>query len=165
MAGEPDGPVGAGGVRVGDADRDRAAKLLQNHFAQGRLDGDEFGQRLESVYTARTAGDLQALTADLPERDLADLAPPRPVPARAPSAGARPQGRSVLKDPALVIPWSLWAGVNALCFVIWLILFLTGDGTGYPWFLWVAVPWGFVMVFITVALVAVQRGGDEPPAE
>ncbi|MUL42405.1 DUF1707 domain-containing protein [Streptomonospora sp. PA3] len=143
-------------VRASDADRDRVAKLLQRHFADGRLDGDEFNSRLETAYSARTRGELEPLTADLPERDLAELAaesvkPPPPLGAEG----------GLLRDPVLAIPWALWGGVNLLCFTIWLILFLTGVGDGYPWFLWVAVPWGMVMAFITLALAAMNRAGSQ----
>ncbi|WP_067972223.1 DUF1707 SHOCT-like domain-containing protein [Nocardiopsis trehalosi] len=140
-------------IRVSDADRDQVAKLLQDHYAHGRLDADEFNVRLESAYTARTRGDLAPLTEDLPERDLADL----PVdPARAPAP--RGERRALLRDPALAIPWALWAGVNALCFTIWLILLLA-EGATYPWFLWVAGPWGIVMLFVTLAVGATNRHG------
>ncbi|MBV2361876.1 DUF1707 domain-containing protein [Streptomonospora nanhaiensis] len=144
-------------VRASDADRDRVAKLLQEHFAQGRLDSDEFSTRLERAYKARVLGDLVPLTEDLPEHDLADLPadPPKPPPLGA--AG-------VLRDPALAIPWAMWAGVNVLCFTIWLILFATGTTEGYPWFLWVLGPWGIVLGFITVALAATDRGGQGGPS-
>ncbi|MFC4563527.1 DUF1707 domain-containing protein [Nocardiopsis mangrovi] len=140
-------------IRASDSDRDRVAKLLQEHFAQGRLDSEEFSGRLESAYRARTHGDLRPLTEDLPERDLADL-PAEPV--RPAARGDQP---ALLRDPALLIPWGLWAGVNTLCFTIWLILYLA-EGATYPWFLWVLGPWGIVMVFITLAAVATDRGAD-----
>ena len=51
-------------IRVSDADRDRAASLLQVHFAAGRLTVSELHDRLGMVVGAVTAGDLrQALTA------------------------------------------------------------------------------------------------------
>ncbi|QBI55942.1 DUF1707 SHOCT-like domain-containing protein [Streptomonospora litoralis] len=147
-------------IRASDADRDRVAKFLQQHFADGRLDNDEFTTRLENAYNARTRGELEPLTADLPERDLAALAaePPKPPP---PPLGADGGLLGLLRDPALAIPWGLWGGVNLLCFTIWLILFLTGASDGYPWFLWVLGPWGIVMVFITLALAAANRGGPQ----
>ncbi|MGI5119043.1 DUF1707 SHOCT-like domain-containing protein [Marinactinospora thermotolerans] len=143
-------------TRASDSDRDRVAKQLQEHFAQGRLDDSEFTTRLEQVYQARTFGELVPLTADLPERDLADLpVVPEHVPAGR-SAG------SALRDPALLIPWLLWAGVNTLCLLIWLIAYLAGGGSDYPWFLWVAGPWGVVMAFITIGAIIARRGGDAP---
>ncbi|WP_017537999.1 DUF1707 SHOCT-like domain-containing protein [Nocardiopsis halophila] len=143
-----DAPKAAGPA---DSERDRAARLLQEHFAQGRLDGGEFSSRLERVYKASDARELEAAVSDLPS------SPEPPRPARA--AGGAGGGRSLLRDPALLIPWGLWAGVNTLCFTIWLILYLTGQSDGYPWFLWVLGPWGIVMAFITLGLAAVYRGG------
>ncbi|WP_017623261.1 DUF1707 SHOCT-like domain-containing protein [Nocardiopsis chromatogenes] len=136
----------------GDPERDRAARLLQDHFAQGRLGGDEFSSRLERVYKAASLRDLEAAVADLPS-------PPAPPEPDARSAAPAPEGPGMLRDPALLIPWGLWLGVNTLCFTIWLILYLTGQGSGYPWFLWVLGPWGIVMAFITLGLAAVHRGG------
>lgn len=49
-----------------DADRDRAAGLLRDHYAQGRLDLDEVDARIESVHRARTVGELQDALRDLP---------------------------------------------------------------------------------------------------
>ncbi|MFD0772570.1 DUF1707 domain-containing protein [Streptomonospora algeriensis] len=144
-------------MRVSDADRDRVAKLLQRHFAEGRLESAEFNTRLESAYSARTHADLEPLTADLPASALTALAAEEQTPPP-PALGAE---GGLLRDPALAIPWALWGGVNLLCFTIWLILFLTGTSGGYPWFLWVLVPWGIVMVFITLALAAVNRGGPQ----
>jgi hypothetical protein len=38
-----------------------------------------------------------------------------------------------------------WASVSAICFTIWLITVLTG-GAAYPWFIWVAGPWGIMLL-------------------
>jgi hypothetical protein len=56
-------------MRASDRDRDRTADLLREHHAAGRLDADEFTERLEAAYRARTIGDLDELTADLPSID------------------------------------------------------------------------------------------------
>jgi hypothetical protein len=54
------------GLRVSDEDRDRAASEIREHYAQGRLDSSELSERVERVYRARTAGELQAVREDLP---------------------------------------------------------------------------------------------------
>lgn len=138
-------------MRASDAERDRVAQLLQEHFAQGRLDHEEFTERLGRAYKARTADELATVTRDLPERDLADV--PGASGSREEFAVAPPIS---MRDPALMVPWALYAGVNALCFVIWLILFLTTDDD-YPWFLWVMGPWGIVMGVVTVGVLTGQR--------
>lgn len=53
------------GRRASDQDRDRAATLVQEAHTDGRLDVEELDERLNRVYTAKTAVDLQAATADL----------------------------------------------------------------------------------------------------
>lgn len=40
--------------------------MLHRHTAEGRLTLDEFDQRTAAAYAARTTGDLDALTVDLP---------------------------------------------------------------------------------------------------
>lgn len=54
------------GVRIGDADRDRAAADLAEHYAEGRLTHDEHAERLDAIWTARTHADLVPIFEDLP---------------------------------------------------------------------------------------------------
>jgi hypothetical protein len=53
--------------RVGDTDRDRAERVVQASFAQGRLSIEELSARIESIHAARTLGELRASVADLPD--------------------------------------------------------------------------------------------------
>lgn len=70
--------------RIGDREREAATSLLGDHYAQGRLDHEEYDERLDAVWSARTPADLDALFWDLP----------RAVPAAPPAATAQPQRRS-----------------------------------------------------------------------
>ena len=54
-------------TRASDADRDAAAGLLNEAFAEGRLTADEHDQRLSAAYAARSWQQLHQLTADLPD--------------------------------------------------------------------------------------------------
>jgi len=54
-------------LRTSDADRDRAAALLRDHFAAGRLDAAELDGRLAVALNAKTFGELRSVLADLPE--------------------------------------------------------------------------------------------------
>jgi hypothetical protein len=54
-------------VRIGDAERDAAARELREHWSLGRLDAEELEERLETAYRAKTRRELDALIADLPE--------------------------------------------------------------------------------------------------
>ncbi|TMR06359.1 DUF1707 domain-containing protein [Actinomadura soli] len=53
-------------IRVGDAERDAVMLALHDHFAAGRLDRGELDERLDTVLSAKTRGDLRALVRDLP---------------------------------------------------------------------------------------------------
>jgi Domain of unknown function (DUF1707) len=59
------GPV-APALRASDEDRDRLVDELNEHAVAGRLDTDEFEQRLKSAYAARTTTELDTLRRDLP---------------------------------------------------------------------------------------------------
>ena len=59
-------PTLAAGQRIGDAERERAAACLSEHFAAGRIDHEEFEVRVGAAYAATTAADLEPLFLDLP---------------------------------------------------------------------------------------------------
>ncbi|MEV0179591.1 DUF1707 domain-containing protein [Streptomyces sp. NPDC050625] len=61
-------------LRASDADRERVAEVLRDALAEGRLDMEEFEERLEETYKARTYRELAPITRDLPGPDVA--APP-----------------------------------------------------------------------------------------
>lgn len=152
-------------IRASDADRERTASLLREHHAQGRLTPEEFNDRLDRAFAARTTGELDALLADLPGIDLYRLPdagirrapassalPARSVP-RASGAGAlRPRGSSPeRRGVGAVIPggaatWAAWAAISSALFVAWLGIGLVSGGAAWiPWFLLVVVPWALVI--------------------
>jgi len=53
-------------MRAASADRERAVDVLKAGFAEGRLTQDEYNERMNQAYAARTYAELSALTADLP---------------------------------------------------------------------------------------------------
>ena len=59
---EPARPV----VRASDAEREATVTRLQTAVGEGRIDLDEFGQRVDAAYAATTTGELDALLSDLP---------------------------------------------------------------------------------------------------
>ena len=79
-------------LRIGDAEREAAAHELGEHFAMGRITADEHGERLEQIWSARTAGDLVPAFADLPRSRPAEPVA-RPTGRRAWSEGPRPLPR------------------------------------------------------------------------
>ncbi|MEV7414240.1 DUF1707 domain-containing protein [Streptomyces sp. NPDC089919] len=64
-------------LRASDADRERVVERLRDAVAEGRLDMDEFEERLEAAYRSRTYAELAPLTRDLPGAPAA--AAPVPV--------------------------------------------------------------------------------------
>lgn len=57
-----------GRVRASDRDREQTLAELRSASVAGRLDLDDLRERANAAYSARTCGDLRALTADLPDR-------------------------------------------------------------------------------------------------
>ena len=76
------GQPGSPAPRASDADRDAVVQRLQEAFADGRLDDDEFDSRTRAALTARTQPDLDRLLADLPS--------PPPGGTLAPAIGTAP---------------------------------------------------------------------------
>jgi len=58
-------------LRASDADRERYAEVLRDGYAEGRLDRGEYDGRIDSLYRARTFGELEPLIADLPRSQSA----------------------------------------------------------------------------------------------
>ncbi|MER7828364.1 DUF1707 domain-containing protein [Streptomyces sp. NPDC096097] len=63
-------------LRASDADRDRVVERLRDAVAEGRLDMEEFEERLEAAYTSRTYAELEPLTRDLPVPEGGPVAGP-----------------------------------------------------------------------------------------
>ena len=82
-------PVGRGGnelpqadrLRASHEDRDRVIEALRVAAGDGRLTAEELDERVESAFSARTYGELAALTSDLPAGGEAIAPMPGSVPA------------------------------------------------------------------------------------
>lgn len=133
--------------RASDRDRDRTTDLLREHHAAGRLDPEEFNERLDKALAAKTIGELDELLSDLPVIDSYPL-PTASLPPRGHSSASLPSDALLGQvasghgrfSPAWRAAWASWASVTLVCVVVWLL-----TGAGYPWPLWVAGPWGAVM--------------------
>jgi hypothetical protein len=64
-------------LRAGDIDREAMADHLRAHHAAGRLDTAELTERIDRCYQAKTLGQLEELSADLPPLRSADERPTR----------------------------------------------------------------------------------------
>jgi hypothetical protein len=58
---------GSPAIRASDAEREHAVERLRAHAVDGRLTLEEFAQRIDSAYVARTRDELDELMRDLPE--------------------------------------------------------------------------------------------------
>ncbi|OZM75558.1 DUF1707 domain-containing protein [Pseudonocardia sp. MH-G8] len=54
------------GIRIGHDEREAAVRELGEHFSEGRLEPQEYEERMSAAYAARTTDDLAPLFADLP---------------------------------------------------------------------------------------------------
>ena len=59
-------PMDARELRVSDAEREYVGQLLQRAVGQGMLSLGEFTERMDTVLSAKTRGDLNVVLADLP---------------------------------------------------------------------------------------------------
>jgi hypothetical protein len=84
---------------AGDADRERAVNVLKDAFTEGRLNQGEYEERVGRVYQARTYGELDVLTGDIPRPSPSY--PPQ-VPATFYSVPPRPPGTNGNAVAALV---------------------------------------------------------------
>ncbi|MEU9148396.1 DUF1707 domain-containing protein [Streptomyces sp. NPDC048349] len=109
-------------LRASDADRDRVVERLRDAVAEGRLDMEEFEERLEAAYTSRTYAELEPLTRDLPAAGgAAPLA--APVGAAGSSWPARIGGRGTSTNAVAVMSgfqrkgvWTVPARFDAVAF-------------------------------------------------
>ncbi|HEY6933504.1 MAG TPA: DUF1707 domain-containing protein [Marmoricola sp.] len=53
-------------LRIADTEREAAVTALGEHFAVGRLTREEYDERCEAAWAARTRAELRPLFADLP---------------------------------------------------------------------------------------------------
>ena len=111
-------------LRIGNAERERASHLLGDHYASGRLDDEEYAERLDAVWSARTGADLDLVFHDLP----------RPVVPRQPVRAARPTPRP--RRPRVGVPLALLVAGLVMLTVV----------TNAPWWLLAA---GVVALFMT----------------
>src|SRR4051812_49284367 len=57
-------------MRASDHEREAAVALLRAAAAEGRLEVEELDERTAAAYAAKTRGELEALTEDLPDSRL-----------------------------------------------------------------------------------------------
>jgi len=115
-------------LRIGDAEREAAASALGEHFASGRLTREEYDERTDQVWTAKTNSDLRPLFTDLPPPQTAPQSP-----GKASARGHDDRGPSHHRDSArtwnrLRVPF-----LPVVLLAIALLIALPG----FPWLLFV----------------------------
>src|SRR5215813_1177501 len=117
-------------MKASDADRDEVVTALSEHFQVGRLTTEELEDRTGRALSARTLGELDALTTDLP---------PHPQAKSAPVASPQRRGHP---------EFAVIAAVLAVLAVVALVVGVRTDHHGLD--IWVVVP---------IALIVVRRLG------
>ncbi|GAA4907936.1 uncharacterized protein DUF1707 [Stackebrandtia albiflava] len=143
-------------LRIGDSDRELVSRLLKSAVDEGRLTLAEYDERLQQVYEAKTVGDLTPITGDLMGTGRGVLAVSDHGELRTGAVRSVPVPR---RGTPVWIKW-MWFGWMvpvAICTTIWLIAFITGNGTQDFWPLWVAGPLGAVMGAVTLMERALIR--------
>jgi hypothetical protein len=121
-------------MKASDADRDEVVAALSEHFQAGRLTTEELEDRTGGALSARTLGELDALTADLPPRRPAE-----------PTQQLSPQRRG---HPELAV---IAAVLAVLAVVVAVAALVAGIRTGHQGLgIWGVVP---------IALIVIRRLG------
>jgi hypothetical protein len=128
--------------RAADSDREAAAERLREAAGDGRLVHDELEERLQAALSARTYGELEAVTADLPER------------------AAQPPGRrlALWQSEEVRARMATFVIANVICITVWLA---TGaEGTFWP--KWVLLGTG-IALFVTLVhhVFGIEEEGDD----
>ncbi len=122
-------------LRASDADREHVVNVLSQHHGEGRLDVNEFTERMQIAFEAKTLGELEGLTKDLPR-----LPPPLPDDRHDP----RP-------DAAAVMRWRFYrhllsyACVNGFLILLWLVVSIAAGRLVFFWPIWTLLGWGIAV--------------------
>jgi Domain of unknown function (DUF1707) len=124
-------------MRISDAERGAVQDRLRRAHDVGQLDLGEFDERVKSVWAARTRGELERVTADLP------------VPAS--EAGRRPVFSDTGGGTTMRVLTIIWGSLAAVNLTVWGLIALSTGSFVYPWWLWVAVPPGVALAVLYAA--------------
>jgi Domain of unknown function (DUF1707)/2TM domain len=134
-------------LRASDADREQIVFALRQHHGDGRLTVSEFTERMDLAYEAKTLGDLDVLTRDLPP-----LPPPLP---EEPSP-----------DPERVVRWRFYrhllsySSVNGFMILLWLITSIVAGRLLFFWPVWTLLGWGLALGSHAIRVFGPQQVRD-----
>lgn len=142
-------------VLASDSERDQTVARLSSAQAQGRLTLNELQSRTAEALQARTRGQLHELTSDLPGLFPGETSEIAQAPANLTVAEAHfepPRERNptaiveALHPSGMRSAWTVWAAVSGANFVLWLLISVINGANVYPWFFWIAGPWGIALL-------------------
>jgi Domain of unknown function (DUF1707) len=143
-------------LRIGDEERNKAAELLSDHMAEGRLTQSEFNDRLGLVLNAKTAQDLEPVFVDLPgpnpgrPADLEVLEQQERIEANELLAETRAKHRVAKADPRLVASVAVASGVA------WAAALITYFTLYHDWKIFI------VPIALSIALAKIKGQTTEP---
>jgi hypothetical protein len=117
-------------LRASDADREHVVYALRQHHGDGRLTVSEFTERMDLAYEAKTLGDLEGLTTDLPP--LPPPLEPRPDPVRV--------NRGRFYQHLLT-----YSCVNGFMILLWLVASIFTGRLLFFWPIWTLLGWGLAL--------------------
>lgn len=142
--------AGNADLRASDRDRDTVAGVLGTAYAEGRLTREEFDERSDQVAATRRLGDLPAIIADLVASTPAALGP------TALRLEAERRYRSERREA-----FFQFLTPSVICWVIWAWVLVNGNGTPFPWPIFVSLGTGIraarVLTDKEDRIVSIQR--------
>ena len=147
-------------MRASDADRQQVIERLRAALDEGRLKMDEYIDRMGRASEALTYAELAPLLADLPHSGA--VAQPDPNP---PATPIQPQASPVAASPRgmptpLKVLWTVWGAVVSVNLVIWVLVSVTAHHLVYPWPMWVAGPWGALLLAVSIGVARIRRAAE-----
>jgi hypothetical protein len=117
-------------LRASDADREHVVHALRQHHGDGRLTVSEFTERMSLAYEAKTLGDLEGLTTDLPP--LPPPPPERPDPVR-------------LVRGRFYQHLLTYTCVNGFMVLLWVVVSIVAGRALFFWPVWTLLGWGLAL--------------------
>lgn len=139
--------------RAGDDDRKAVAEQLRNALEQGRLELDEYDERVQTAYQAKTYGELDALLVDLPGVAPVGESQLEPVSARVDKHSDEEDDEEDTWEDIRGM-WTGWGFLAVVLIGIWGIGFIAGNGDGGEAYFWPIWPLGFTALGMGVATFA-----------
>jgi hypothetical protein len=144
-------------MRASDRDRQQVVEQLRSALEDGRLTMEEYMDRMEAAYQAVTYGDLAPLCADLPASTPV-IAGPEPTAGAAAPPAVLPRAGYLAGLPAVLkVLWIKWLAVVSVNVVVWALVSGTGGHLAYPWPVWVAGPYGAVLLAVSAGVTLFRR--------